>query len=89
MFGIGQFEMLIVGVIALMLFGNKLPSVARSFGKSLTEFKKGMSGVTDEFHSAMHDADRASIDYNRDHDDYNEPKAPKFVPPTSPPVESP
>jgi sec-independent protein translocase protein TatA len=35
-------DMLIVGIVAVMLFGNRLPSVARSLGRSLTEFKKGM-----------------------------------------------
>jgi sec-independent protein translocase protein TatA len=86
MFGIGQTEMLVVGIIALLLFGNKLPSVARSFGKSLTEFKKGMTGVEDEFQSAMREADYAAID--RERDDHRGPSAPKFVPPTSPPAES-
>ena len=36
----------------MLLFGSKLPSVARSLGKSVTEFKKGMSGLEEEFHSA-------------------------------------
>ena len=31
--------MMIVAGVALLLFGNKLPSVARSLGKSMTEFK--------------------------------------------------
>jgi sec-independent protein translocase protein TatA len=36
-------DLLIVGVVALLLFGNRLPSVARSLGRSLVEFKKGMN----------------------------------------------
>ena len=40
--------MLIVGAIALLLFGNRLPSVARSFGKSVVEFKKGMKEIEDD-----------------------------------------
>ena len=43
MFGIGTGEMLIFGVIALLLFGNKLPGAARNLGKSLNEFKRGMN----------------------------------------------
>ena len=40
MFGIGFGELLVVMVIALLLFGNRLPEMARSLGKSLTEFRK-------------------------------------------------
>ena len=40
MFGIGFGELLVVLVLALFLFGNRLPEVARSLGKSLTEFRE-------------------------------------------------
>jgi sec-independent protein translocase protein TatA len=43
MFGVGLPELLIVLVVVLLLFGNRLPSAARSMGRSLVEFKKGMS----------------------------------------------
>ena len=38
--GVGTAEMLIVGIIALLLFGKNLPSVARNMGKSMAELKK-------------------------------------------------
>jgi len=45
---IGPMEMLIVGIVVLLLFGSRLPSVARSIGKSVTEFKKGVNGIEDD-----------------------------------------
>ena len=42
MFGIGIPELLIVLGIVVLLFGTRLPSIARSMGKSITEFKRGM-----------------------------------------------
>ncbi len=38
----GPMELGIILVIALVLFGNRLPGTMRSLGQSLKEFKKGM-----------------------------------------------
>jgi len=49
MFGIGATEMWIFLAIVLVLFGgSRIPSVARSLGKSITEFKKGVQGIEDD-----------------------------------------
>lgn len=41
----GMWEMVIIFLIVLLLFGGKkLPSLARSIGSGINEFKKGMSG---------------------------------------------
>ena len=48
MFGLGPGEMLLVGVIAVLLFGNRLPSVMRSLGEGVVEFKKGMQGIEED-----------------------------------------
>ncbi|HPP54718.1 MAG TPA: twin-arginine translocase TatA/TatE family subunit, partial [Thermoguttaceae bacterium] len=42
MFGIGTTELLVICILALILFGNRLPSVMRSLGQGITEFKKGL-----------------------------------------------
>lgn len=42
MFGLGPMEVMIVGVIAVLLFGRNLPSVARSVGQSFREFKSAL-----------------------------------------------
>lgn len=38
----GITQLLIVGAIVLLFFGNRLPSVMRSLGQGITEFKKGI-----------------------------------------------
>jgi sec-independent protein translocase protein TatA len=47
MFGLGPTEMLVVGGIALLLFGNRLPSVMRSLGLGLSEFKKAANELVE------------------------------------------
>jgi len=46
MFGIGHTELIIILVVIFILFGHRLPSVMRSLGRGVVEFKEGMSGVT-------------------------------------------
>ena len=47
-FGIGITEFLIVLFVILLLFSYKLPGLARSLGRSITEFKKGMKELDDD-----------------------------------------
>ena len=49
MFGLpGGMEWVIIGGIALLIFGRRLPDVARSIGKSIVEFKRGLRDVKDD-----------------------------------------
>ena len=49
MFGsVGIWELLIVLAILLLIFGTRLPSLARSMGKSITEFRRGMKELDDD-----------------------------------------
>ena len=57
MFGIGQYELLIVAGIALLLFGHRLPSVMRSLGRGVVEFKKGVAGIEEDIKSTTSEAD--------------------------------
>jgi sec-independent protein translocase protein TatA len=45
-FGIEQW--LVVAFIVLLIFGNRLPSVMRSLGQGVTEFKKGLEGIPED-----------------------------------------
>jgi len=42
----GPTEMIIVGIIAVLLFGSRLPSTARNIGQSLYELKRGLNKAT-------------------------------------------
>ena len=44
----GGWEWIIIAIIALLIFGRRLPDVARSVGKGIVEFKRGLRDVEDE-----------------------------------------
>ena len=50
---LGATELLVVAFVSLLIFGNRLPSVMRSLGKSVTEFKKGINEVEDDIDKAV------------------------------------
>lgn len=50
---LGATELMVVAFVSLLIFGNRLPSVMRSLGKSVTEFKKGVSGIEDDIDNAV------------------------------------
>lgn len=44
----GGYEIWIVLGIALLLFGHRIPGMARALGSGIVEFKKGLRGEPDE-----------------------------------------
>ena len=51
-FNLGPYELIAIGVAAVLLFGRRLPEVGRSLGRGIVELKKGLRGVADEVESA-------------------------------------
>ncbi len=49
-------EVAIVLTVALLLFGKRLPEVARSLGRGMSELRRGMLDLKDEFVRAENDA---------------------------------
>ena len=79
MFGIGTPELVIFGIIAVILFGSRLPSVARSMGKSIVEFKKGMKDIENDVTTSVYSEPAGLFGYS----DHSEPAAPRLEPPTT------
>jgi TatA/E family protein of Tat protein translocase len=56
MFNIGLPELLIIAAIALIVFGpNKLPELAKSFGRAMREFRKATEEVKESFEAETKD----------------------------------
>jgi len=56
MFDIGLPELLVIIVIALIVFGpNKLPELAKAFGKAMREFKKATEEMKESFEEETRD----------------------------------
>jgi len=54
----GIWEIIIILIVALLLFGRRLPEVGRSLGRGIVEFKKGLKGVEDEIDKAGREDDK-------------------------------
>lgn len=88
--GLGMQELMIVGIVAVLLFGRKLPEVAKSLGTSYREFKKGLSDIQSsvDYSTYSTGSSSSSESYTSnydDYDDYEEATAPKFEPPPAEP----
>ena len=91
MFGLSPFEMMVIGVIAVVLFGGSLPDVARKAGGMYRELRSRLNEVQREFRAAEYEAKRSfSMDSptsaqdvdDEDDDESSEPTAPRFTPPS-------
>ncbi len=49
---LGPLHWLIIAFVVFLLFGNRLPSVMRSLGQGVVEFKKGLQGIEEDVKNA-------------------------------------
>jgi sec-independent protein translocase protein TatA len=61
--GIGPWEILLIFLVVLLLFGAKrIPEIAKGLGKGITEFKRGMQDVKDEIETSIDPPPRTGAD---------------------------
>lgn len=86
--GIGTSELLVIGVLAVLLFGSKLPEVARNFGRTYKQFRKSLTDLQSSFTSevsapAKFDNRSQKIAHYKDAVDDFDPPPPRFEPPAA------
>jgi sec-independent protein translocase protein TatA len=79
--GIGGFEMVLFGVLALLLFGAKLPEVARNLGGTYRGLKRSVDEFKREFQAIESYEPKTVKTVSVDESSSAETTAPKFTPP--------
>ncbi len=51
-------EVIVLGIVAVLLFGKRLPEVGRQLGRGIVEFKKGLREAKDELNDTVKKADK-------------------------------
>lgn len=81
--GVGSSEMVLLGVVALMLFGSRLPEVARNLGGTYRGLKKSFDEFKREFEAVETYEPKASFrQQDEDEQSGTQTDAPKFTPPS-------
>lgn len=62
----GPLELVIILIVAVLVFGRRLPEIARGLGKSLTEFKKGLKEADDVKREVENDVEKVKGDIARE-----------------------
>ena len=83
MFGIGVGETIVLGMLAVLLFGKRLPEVAKTVGGHYARLRRALQEVQSEMYSAQSEVNTVVKDAKQklltyEDDDYREPTAPQF-----------
>ena len=83
MFGIGVGETIVLGMVAVLLFGKRLPEVAKTIGGHYAQLRRALQEVQTEMYRAQNVVDDVVRDTKQqlltyDEDDYRESTAPQF-----------
>ena len=72
-FGIGVTEMILLAIVAVMLFGGRLPEVAKQLGESYVQFRRGLDDIKSTINADI-DIKSQSVKSLPDYsDDYSDP----------------
>ena len=52
-FGFGMSEILVLLAVGLLLFGNRLPGLARSLGRTVVDLRKEAANLEDDLRSSL------------------------------------
>ena len=68
------FEWLVILIVALLVFGKKLPEVARGLGKSVSQFKKGLGELDDMKSDVANELTKVKDDVTKQPNETTAPK---------------
>jgi len=62
----GGWEWIIILIVALLIFGKRLPEVMKSLGRGIVEFKKGVKGVEEDVEDSSNKGAQKKIETEKD-----------------------
>ncbi len=68
--------MLLLAIVALLLYGGKLPEAARSWGKTFAEFRRSFSGIQKDINEAIY-SEPQQLEYQPEQTSYADDSLPE------------